>query len=195
MQATYPVHMTHEIDGDVEVSYDGPGIIDVSEILGGSHPQGTSFLSVSVGQGGIMNTSQSGSNQPPSADDILLRWSADLVPGLYTGPGTYTIDRETRPTLTDESGLRSAAYISVIGPPAGEDILLPYNELVEPCTLTYEAEAVRGRVECPALGLEGRSERTVSWTWTWERLSERTVDQDRDYWTRFLPAESPTPEP
>lgn len=159
LRAFYPTTMRHEVSGDVEAMLEGEGLIDVCEILGDNYPQGTHFLTVSAGQYDLT-----------LEDGTVLLWSADLVPGLYSGPGTYTIDTETAPGIAGGSGIRSAAYLRFTGPTGGPEGFAEYRELVEPCTLTITADAASGSVVCPALGLDGDPTRTIAWTFTWERL-------------------------
>lgn len=159
LRAFYPTHMRHEVHGDVTVAMDVEALIDVCEIRGDAFPPGTFFLTVSAGQFDLTLD-----------DGTSVLWSADLVPGQYDGPGTYTIDGEEAPDIAQASGIRSAAYLRFTGPRAGDAGLIEYRELIEPCTLTIAAEAASGELSCPKLGLEGDPTRTISWTWTWERL-------------------------
>lgn len=159
LRAFYPAAIHHELTGDTELSFDTESLVDVCEIFGGTYPQGTYFLTASAGRLDI--TLEDGS---------LLTWSADLAPGVYEGPGTYVLDDEEAPEIAEVSGIRSAAYFRITGPSAGEATVLEYRELLEPCTLVIAPEAATGSVTCPKLGVEGDPSRTVSWTWTWERL-------------------------
>lgn len=159
LQAVYPAQIRHSITGDMTLEVDTEGFVDVYEIFGGQFPEGVSHLTASVGFGAL------------SLDDQgVMRWSADLVPGQYEGPGEYELDGERPPDLGSQSGIRSAAYFSIVGPSAGPAGAATYNVLVEPCILTYAKDAVTGELVCPSLGMEGDPDRTIEWTWTWERL-------------------------
>lgn len=160
-QATYPADIVMSITGDMNLDFEDQGFVDIYEILGGSFPAGTSLLTASVGIGAMT-----------LGDNGIARWSADLVPGQYNGPGDYVIDGKLAPGVAPASGIRSAAYFSIVGPGAGPDGAATYNVLVEPCVLTYVAEAVTGKVVCPKLGHESDPDRTISWTWTWERVTK-----------------------
>jgi hypothetical protein len=159
LRAFYPTKMTHTVSGDQDIEFTTETLIDVCEILGDDFPSGTHFLTVSAGKFDVT-----------MPDGTLLLWSADLVPGLYEGPGTYTIDDEASPDIAAQSSIRSAAYLRFTGPLAGKVGLLEYRQLLEPCTLEIEALAVRGSVTCPKLGLSTDPDRFIEWTWAWERL-------------------------
>lgn len=158
LRGLYPAYVTHEISGDLDFSFDGETVIDVHEILEGEYPEGAWFLTASSHAAGMQ-----------TEDGQLVTWSADLVPGQYEGPGTYTIDGKRPPDLASSSGIRSAAYFRMVDPRNPEGIL-QYNQLNQACTLVFGANAATGSLTCPELGLEQDSERTISWTWTWERL-------------------------
>lgn len=175
-RSLYPAHNKHVVSGDLEVTYEVDMLIDVCEILSDSLPEGTHFLTVSAGQFDLTMD-----------DGTIVLWSADLLPGQYDGPGTYTIDGKLAPSIAQASGLRSAAFLRFTGPTGGEGGFAEYRELIEPCTLVFASEAASGSVTCPKLGLSTDPSRTISWTWTWERLPAAES-------SRF-PPETTTPTP
>lgn len=159
LRAKYPAKIHHEIIGDSTYTLETESIVDIYEAQGTSIPTAVWILTASAGAFDVT-----------LSDGSLLLWSADLSPGQYEGPGTYTIDGLKPPKDAQASSLRSAAYVQIARPVGGEDSLRRYDQLNQPCTLTFEANAARGRVECPELGLDRDPSRTISWTWTWERL-------------------------
>lgn len=159
LRAVYPSHMRHEVSGDRTFTYEADSTVDVYEINGGRYPEISWILTASTGT--FTDTLDDGS---------LLIWSADLAPGEYHGPGSYVIDGLNAPVGAPASSIRSAAYMRLTTNQPGPETVLEYNVLHEPCTFEYEAAAARGEVHCPKLGLDRDPTRTISWTWTWERL-------------------------
>ncbi|MFP5224831.1 MAG: hypothetical protein ACLGH3_04650 [Actinomycetota bacterium] len=159
LRAQYPARIHHRITGDADYTLDIESVIDIYESHGPGVPVGVWILTASAGRFDIQ-----------LSDGSLLLWSADLRPGQYEGPGTYEIDGKDAPDLAESSSLRSAAYVQITRPAGGEESLTRYDVLVEPCTLTYAANAASGEVRCPALGLDRDPSRTIEWLWTWERL-------------------------
>lgn len=161
VRSYYEVNISHEISGDTNYSLDTQDILDVYEIHGTSVPIAVWTL-----------TASTGSFKVTADDGAFLLWSADLTPGQYDGPGTYEINGKDAPVGAPDSSIRSAAYMQIARPIVDDDSVTRYDVLVEPCTLTVAKDAESGKLVCPKLGLDRDPSRTISWTWTWERLRE-----------------------
>jgi hypothetical protein len=155
----YPARIHHRITGDSDYTLDTESVIDIYESHGTGVPVGVWIVTASAADFNLQ-----------LSDGSLLLWSADLRPGQYQGPGTYTIDGKDAPDLASASSIRSAAYVQIVRPTGGDESVTRYDVFVEPCTVTYAANAVTGQVHCPALGLDRDPSRTIEWLWTWERL-------------------------
>lgn len=153
----FKVKLHMETTGAEEFTLDTESLLDVHEISGGTNPVAIWFLTVSVGE------------TLTAPDGSFVTYSADLAPGSYRGPGTYTIDGGGQGTVLGvKTNLGSAAYLALVsttnpGPPARYDVL------VEPCTLVYTRHARTGSVSCPQLG-NAETRKAITWNMRWERL-------------------------
>lgn len=153
----FKVTMHSETTGAEEFTLDTETVLDVHEISGGTNPVAIWFLTVSVGETLV------------APDGSFVTYSADLAPGSYRGPGTYTIDGGGQSTVLGvKTNLGSAAYLALVsttnpGPPARYDVL------VKPCTLVYTRHARTGSISCPELG-NAETRKAITWSMRWERL-------------------------
>lgn len=155
----YKVHLRMQATGAESLTVARDTVLDVHEIAAERNPVAIWFLTVSVGERFIL------------PDGRMLIFSADLAPGTYRGPGTYTIDGKTQgKVLGVETNIGSAAFLAISDLRAAPPRATRYGVLVKPCTLTFEADAARGSVRCPALGDEAAPGKTIAWNWEWERL-------------------------
>ncbi|MFN2594688.1 MAG: hypothetical protein ABR579_07355, partial [Actinomycetota bacterium] len=87
-----------------------------------------------------------------------------LSPGLYEGPGTYTLDPQSKVQVGGRSApLPSAAYVQFLTrPPHPTEI--KYDKIMQPCTMVIAKTS--GNVDCPELGDEKGSIVKVRWSWS-----------------------------
>lgn len=153
---TVRVRLAMEVSGAEELSLDTETILQTIEIVGSEVPRITWFLSVSAAE--IVEL----------PDGRRLQFSADLTPGLYEGPGSYTLTEEGAVEVEgQQSPLGSGAYVQFLRLDP-ETSTRRFDRFAEPCTIEVDKDQRRGRVECPSLAdAEGE---TVSLTWSWERV-------------------------
>lgn len=145
-----------ETTGALSLSVEGEALLKIYEIGGPRIPTQARFLSISAAE-------------PVEAPDgRLVLFTADLAPGLYEGPATYTMVAEGAVSVSGRRvGVGSAAYIQVFreGGGGGVDSLRRFDQIVEPCTLSVGKEQRSGRLECPALADASGEQVALRWEW------------------------------
>lgn len=155
----YKVHLTMSVTGAETFIIDTETLLDVHEIAGERNPVAIWFLTVSAG------------DRLLTEEGRVVSFSADLAPGTYRGPGTYVLDGKAQgKVLGVETNIGSAAFLMVADLRTTPPRAARYGVLVEPCTMVFEEDAVRGSVTCPALGNDAGPGKDIKLTWTWERL-------------------------
>lgn len=119
-----------------------------------------------------VNLYSAGFQAPQQLEDPQnrFRWAFDLL-NAYDGPGTYEIE-------STPGGITSTAfliYMRVVADKAAEEAVFEwedvelykeYRELVQPCALVVEDDAVSGSLTCPELATEDGETVAMSVSWT-----------------------------
>lgn len=137
-----------QISGAQTVNTTADTALTIDRIFGKTVPKNAYFLSVSASQPVVAGTMQ------------LIYDVADIAPGLYHGPGRYTL---TGKDSTLGHSLSSASYVQFTSPASG--FQRKYSVIDEPCTLTVTGEERHGEVHCPKLSASDGSSIDSRITW------------------------------
>ena len=149
----YNSRITLEVGGDVAVTFERETPIRLIEIFGDEVPSNAHFFSVQPDQPLLLE------------DGRLLRFSADLAPGTYEGPGkTYAMSEAGGTEIDGVQSLGSGAYVELIR--ADPPLQARYDVFGEPCRFELTADYATGSVQCPRLlDAEGKAV-DLRWSWT-----------------------------
>lgn len=148
----YRAHLSLSVTGDSSATIDQDMPVRIVEILGDQVPDQAHFFSIQPDEPVILE------------DGRLIRFSADIAPGTYEGPGrTYTLSGEGGVEIEGAQSLGSGAYVELIrrDPP----VQARYDVFGEPCTVEIADNYGTGVVDCPRLLDADGNAVALSWSW------------------------------
>lgn len=148
----YRGRLSLTVTGATSVTLDREMPLRIIEILGDEVPDQARFFSIQPDAPVVLD------------DGRLIRFSADLAPGTYDGPGrTYTLSEAGGVQVGGAESLGSGAYVELIAsePPQQDR----FDVFGEPCSLEIASDYGSGTVSCPRLlDAEGNA---VALRWSW----------------------------